>query len=123
MDLGYLDIDETTEKFGPARRWRSNGFSGRRAWSRRASRMPSHSAAIFSRCPTLHADGKNKRLRCGQPAAPAQALGYLSKVTGYYGTETVESGEKFKRNNFTGRQDGRENAGPHLLPDTPSRPP
>jgi len=103
MDLGYLDIDETTEKFGPATETAVKWFQRQAGMEQTGIADAVTLAAIFSedaRPYTLmektsgsDVDGLQRRLR---------ALGYLNKVTGYYGTETAEAVKKFqKRNNLT----------------------
>lgn len=103
MDLGYLDIDETTEKFGPATEMAVKWFQRQAGMEQTGIADAVTLAAIFSedaRPYTLmektsgsDVDSLQRRLK---------ALGYLKKVTGYYGTETVEAVKKFqKRNNLT----------------------
>lgn len=103
MDLGYLDIDETTEKFGPATEMAVKWFQRQAGMEQTGIADAATLAAIFSkdaRPYTLLEKTKGSDVDSLQ--RQLKALGYLTKVTGYYGTETVEAVKKFqKRNNLT----------------------
>jgi len=103
MDLGYLDIDETTEKFGPATEMAVKWFQRQAGMEQTGIADAVTLAAIFSedaRPYTLMEKTSGSDVDSLQ--RQLKALGYLDKVTGYYGTETVEAVKKFqKRNNLT----------------------
>lgn len=113
MDLGYLDIDETTQKFGSATEMAVKWFQRQAGMEQTGVADGVTLLAIFSE------DAKPYTLlkeTSGSDVDSLQrqlkSLGYLNKVTGYYGTETVDAVKKFQtRNNLTA--DGK--TGEHTL--------
>jgi len=103
MDLGYLDIDETTQKFGSATEMAVKWFQRQADMDQTGVADSATLLAIFSddakpytlleKTTGSDVDSLQRQLK---------ALGYLNKVTGYYGTETVDAVKKFqKRNSLT----------------------
>ena len=103
MDLGYLDLDEPTQKFGPATETAIKWFQRQAGMEQTGIADPVTLSAIFS------ADAKPYTLMEKTEGSDVDSLqrqlktlGYLNKVTGYYGTETVKAVESFqKRNSLT----------------------
>lgn len=107
MELGYLDIDESTQKFGPATEQAVK-------WFQRQEGLEQTGIADGEMQAWLYADdAKHYALLEGTEGTDVDSLqrqlnrlGYLSKVTGYYGTDTVKAVKAFqKRNKLT--QDGK----------------
>ncbi len=103
MDLGYLDIDEPTQKFGPATEMAVNWFQRQHSLEQTGIADSDTLGWIYSREAKKYAllegtrgtdvDSLQRKLR---------ELGYLSKVTGYYGKETEKAVKDFqKRNKLT----------------------
>lgn len=113
MDLGYLDIDESTQKFGPATEMAVSWFQRQQGIEQTGiadgdtlrwlySDDAKHYALLEGTRGT-DVDGLQRKLR---------ELGYMSKSTGYYGEETVKAVKEFqKRNKIT--VDGK--TGPQTL--------
>lgn len=103
MDLGYLDLDEPTQKFGPATETAIKWFQRQAGMEQTGIADAVTLGAIFS------GDAKPYTLMEKTEGSDVdslqrqlKALGYLNKVTGYYGTETVKAVENFqKRNDLT----------------------
>ncbi len=103
MDLGYLDLDEPTQKYGSATETAVKWFQRQAGMELTGIADAATLAAIFSdnakpytlmeKTEGSDVDSLQRQLR---------ALGYLNKATGYYGTETVKAVENFqKRNDLT----------------------
>ncbi len=103
MDLGYLDLDEPTQKYGPATETAVKWFQRQSGMEQTGVADPVTLGALFSddakpytlteKTEGSDVDSLQRQLR---------SLGYLNKVTGYYGTETVKAVESFqKRNSLT----------------------
>jgi len=100
MDLGYLDIDESTLKFGSATEYAVELFQRQHSLQQDGIAGPLTLEMIYSdeaKKYTLlegtrgtDVDSFQRRLR---------ELGYLDKVTGYYGTETIEAVKAFQKRN------------------------
>ncbi len=100
MDLGYLDLDETTQKFGPATETALKWFQRQLGAEQTGIADADTQYALYSgdakpytlleKTSGSDVDSLQRQLR---------ALGYLNKVTGYYGTETVEAVKKFQQLN------------------------
>lgn len=100
MDLGYLDLDETTQKFGPATETALKWFQRQLGAEQTGIADADTQYALYSddakpytlleKTSGSDVDSLQRQLR---------ALGYLNKATGYYGTETVEAVKKFQQLN------------------------
>ncbi len=107
MELGYLDIDETTQKFGPATEASVKLFQ-RQAGLEQTGVADGETIAWLYAGDAKHytllegfegADVKRFQLRLNE-------LGYLKKVTGYYGSDTISAVKSLqKRNDLT--EDGK----------------
>ena len=104
MDLGYLDIDEPTDLFGPATKDAVQRFQRQHADSHgldqdgRAGALTQE--ALFS------SEAKKYVLMQGTDGSDVEnfqqqlkELGYLSKVTGHYGDETIAAVKAFQERN------------------------
>ncbi len=103
MDLGYLDIDETTQHFGPATQTAVSFFQRQHGLEQDGVCGPKTLAIIYSN------EAKPYTLLQGTSGEDVdllqqrlQELGYLGKATGYYGTETIEAVKKFQERNSLG---------------------
>ncbi len=103
MDLGYLDIDETTEYYGPATNYAVQLFQRQHGLDMDGVCGPKTLEYIYSN------DAKMYTLLQGTEGNDVdmlqerlQELGYLSKITGYYGTETIEAVQAFQKRNDLG---------------------
>lgn len=100
MHLGYLDIDEPTQHFGPATKYavqlfqrqhnlQQDGIAGAQTldliYSEEAQKY-----TLLEGTSGTDVDNFQRQLK---------ALGYLSKTTGYYGTETIEAVKAFQKEN------------------------
>ena len=100
MHLGYLDIDEPTQHFGPATKYavqlfqrqhnlQQDGIAGAQTleliYSEQAQKY-----TLLEGTSGTDVDNFQRQLK---------ALGYLSKTTGYYGTETIEAVKAFQKEN------------------------
>jgi peptidoglycan hydrolase-like protein with peptidoglycan-binding domain len=103
MDLGYLDIDEPTQKFGPATEMAVNWFQRQHGLEQTGIADGDTLGWIYSR------EAKKYALLEGTRGSDVDSLqrklkelGYLNKVTGYYGKETEKAVKDFqKRNKLT----------------------
>ncbi len=100
MELGYLDIDEPTQHFGPATKSAVQRFQRQHELQQDGIAGAQTLALIFSD------EAKKYTLLEGTTGTDVdnfqrqlKALGYLSKTTGYYGTETVEAVKAFQKEN------------------------
>ena len=100
MELGYLDIDEPTKLYGPATRYAVILFQRQHGLDMDGIAGPKTLAMIYSD------NAKKYTLLEGTRGTDVDSfqerlveLGYLSKVTGYYGTETIEAVKKFQERN------------------------
>lgn len=100
MHLGYLDIDEPTQHFGPATKYAVQLFQ-------RQHNLQQDGIAGAQTLALIYSDEAQKyTLLEGTSGTDVdnfqrqlKALGYLSKVTGYYGTETIEAVKAFQKEN------------------------
>ncbi|MEM5768282.1 MAG: peptidoglycan-binding protein [Bacillota bacterium] len=113
IDLGYLDVDETTQLYGPATKYAVQLFQRQHGLEQDGVAGPQTLAMIYS------ADAKKYTLLQGTRGEDVDSLqrqlvdlGYMSKTTGYYGDETVAAVKAFQeRNDLTA--DGK--TGEHTL--------
>ena len=113
MDLGYLDVDETTQLYGPATKYAVQLFQRQHGLDQDGVAGPQTLAMIYSD------DAKKYTLLQGTRGEDVDSLqrqlvdlGYMSKTTGYYGDETVAAVKAFQeRNDLTA--DGK--TGEHTL--------
>lgn len=103
MDLGYLDIDETTNFYGPATNYAVQLFQRQHDLQMDGICGPQTLETIYSE------DAKSYTLLEGTEGNDVDMLqtrltelGYLSKSTGYYGTETIEAVKEFQGQNGIG---------------------
>jgi len=103
MDLGYLDIDETTNLYGPATNYAVQLFQRQHGLEMDGICGPITLAAVYSE------DAKPYTLLEGTEGNDVdmlqerlKELGYLSKATGYYGTETIDAVMAFQERNDIG---------------------
>ena len=103
MELGYLDIDETTQYYGPATSYAVQLFQRQHELQMDGICGPQTLSIIYSN------DAKSYTLLQGTEGNDVDMLqsrlvelGYLSKSTGYYGTETIEAVEEFQAQNDIG---------------------
>lgn len=103
MDLGYLDIDETTQHFGPATASAVGFFQRQHGLEQDGVCGPQTLAAVYSN------EAKPYTLLQGTSGNDVdllqrrlQELGYLGKATGYYGSETIGAVQKFQEHNGLG---------------------
>ncbi len=100
MELEYLDIDETTLLYGPATEYAVLLFQ-------RQHELQQDGISGPQTLELIHSDQAQKYMLLegtrGEDVDSLQRqlvdLGYLSKVTGYYGTETVAAIEEFQSRN------------------------
>jgi cell wall-associated NlpC family hydrolase len=100
MNLGYLDIDETTLKFGPATELAVN-------WFQRQHKLTQTGIADGATLALIYSDqAKRYTLLEGTKGSDVDslqrrliALGYMNKATGYYGTETIAAVKAFQKQN------------------------
>lgn len=102
MDLGYMDIDESTKLFGPATKQAVEYFQRQHGLPQDGIAGPDTLNLIFSDQAKKYTLLQGTR---GEDVNSLQRqlidLGYLQKSTGYYGDETVASVKEFqKRNNL-----------------------
>ncbi|MEG0257536.1 MAG: peptidoglycan-binding protein [Christensenella sp.] len=103
MDLGYLDIDETTEHYGPATDYAVQLFQRQHGLEQDGVCGPQTLAVVYTDAAkpyTLLEGTKGNDVDLLQRRL--MELGYLSKATGYYGSETIESVKKFQERNDLG---------------------
>lgn len=100
MDLGYLDIDESTQKFGPATETAVK-------WFQRQHKLEQTGIADAEMLRWIYSDeAKHYALLEGTKGTDVDGLqrklrelGYMSKSTGYYGEETVKAVKSFQKVN------------------------
>ncbi|HBU12743.1 MAG TPA: hypothetical protein DEB31_08480 [Clostridiales bacterium] len=104
MELGYLDIDESTQLYGPATKYAVSLFQRQHALQQDGICGPETLALIFDnekgRPYTLLEGTEGNDVDMLQDRL--QELGYLGKATGYYGTETIEAVKAFQTRNDLG---------------------
>lgn len=110
MGLGYLDIDESTEYYGPATAYAVSMFQRQHGLTQDGVCGPKTLEIIYA------PDAKPYTLLEGTEGNDVDMLqsrlvelGYLSRATGYYGTETVEAVKAFQLRNEIG-VDGKTGA-------------
>ena len=103
MDLGYLDLEESTQLYGPATQnavclfqrqhdLQQDGIAGLET----LQRIYADDAKHYTLLQGTEGDDVDSLQR------QLERLGYLNKATGYYGTETIEAVKAFQeRNNLT----------------------
>lgn len=100
MELGYLDIDEPTLHFGPATKYAVELFQRQHglqmdgiAGTQTLEMIYEPNAKKYTMIEALSGnDVENFQQQL-------KDLGYLKKVTGYYGTETVDAVKAFQKEN------------------------
>lgn len=113
MELGYLDIDETTQLYGPATEYAVELFQRQYAVEQDGVAGPDLLELIYSQ------DAKHYTLLQGTSGNDVDSLqrqlidlGFMDTATGYYGTETIAAVKAFqKKNDLT--DDGK--TGPETL--------
>ncbi len=100
MHLGYLDIDEPTQHFGPATKDAVKRFQRQHSLEQDGYAGAQTLALIYSD------EAQKYTLLEGTSGTDVdnfqrqlKSLGYLSKTTGYYGTETIEAVKAFQKEN------------------------
>ncbi|MDD5017926.1 MAG: peptidoglycan-binding protein [Eubacteriales bacterium] len=100
MTLGYLDIDETTEYYGPATKYAVELFQRQHDLEQDGIAGEETLVMIYSD------DAKKYTLLEGTRGTDVDslqrqlvALGYLDNATGYYGTDTVAAVKAFQERN------------------------
>lgn len=100
MKLGYMDIDETTQLFGPATEYAVKLFQ-------RQHELQQDGIAGTETLNLIYSDkAKKYTLLEGTRGTDVDSLqrqlislGYLNKATGYYGTETIAAVKEFQERN------------------------
>ncbi len=99
-ELGYLDIDESTQLFGPATEYAVGLFQRQHELQRDGIAGPETLGLIYSD------EAKKYTLLEGTEGRDVDSLqrqlvrmGYMGKTTGYYGTETVAAVKEFQERN------------------------
>lgn len=103
MDLGYLDIDETTQYYGPATNYAVSLFQRQHALPMDGVCGPQTLSLIYADTAkpyTLLEGTEGDDVRVLQDRLIE--LGFLGKSTGYYGSETIEAVKKFQARNELG---------------------
>ncbi|MGI6153510.1 MAG: peptidoglycan-binding protein [Christensenellaceae bacterium] len=103
MDLGYLDLDEPTNLYGPATNYAVQLFQRQHELEMDGICGPQTLEMIFSpECKpyTLLEGTSGEDVNALQ--SRLEELGYLDKSTGYYGTETIEAVKAFQAMNGIG---------------------
>jgi cell wall-associated NlpC family hydrolase len=103
MDLNYLDLDESTQFYGPATEYAVELFQRQHELTQDGVAGPQTLDLLFS------SEAKKYTLLEGTRGNDVDSLqrqlvdlGYLDKATGYYGSQTVEAVKAFQdRNNLT----------------------
>ncbi len=100
MDLGYLDVDETTLFFGPATKYAVELFQRQHTLQQDGIAGPETLQLIYSK------DARKYTLLEGTKGQDVDSLqrqlvdlGYMDKTTGYYGDETVKAVKDFQERN------------------------
>lgn len=103
MDLGYMELDESTLQFGPATKYAVELFQ-------RQQGLQQDGIAGYETLNAIHStDAKKYTLLEGTKGSDVDGmqqqlvgLGYMNAVTGYYGTDTLAAVKDFqKRNKLT----------------------
>lgn len=100
MDLGYLDLDEPTEHFGSATKYAVQLFQRQYGMEQTGILGASDLELLFSsgaKKYTLLQETSGTDVESFQ--RQLKELGYLNKITGYYGTETIEAVKAFQKEN------------------------
>lgn len=104
MNLGYLDIDETTEYYGPATNYAVQLFQRQHGLEQDGVCGPQTLDIIYNtdkaKPYTLLEGTEGNDVDLLQERLTE--LGYLSKITGYYGTETIDAVKAFQSRNDIG---------------------
>ncbi len=103
MELGYMDIDESTQLYGPATEYAVQLFQRQHSLEQNGIADADTLNLIYSQ------EAKQYTLLQGTSGNDVDSLqrqlidlGYMSKATGYYGTETIEAVKVFQeRNNLS----------------------
>lgn len=103
MELGYMDIDESTKLYGPATEYAVQLFQRQHSIDQSGIADPGTLDQIYSQ------EAKHYTLLQGTSGNDVDSLqrqlidlGYMAKATGYYGTETIEAVKAFQeRNNLS----------------------
>lgn len=100
MDYGYMDLDESTQLYGPATKYAVKLFQRQHDVQQDGIAGPQTLDLIYSD------EAKHYTLLEGTKGRDVDSLqrqlidlGYLAKSTGYYGTETVASVKAFQERN------------------------
>ena len=100
MELGYLDIDETTQLYGPATEYAVELFQRQHALEQDGIAGPQILELIYSQ------EAKHYTLLQGTSGNDVDGLqrqlidlGFMDTATGYYGTETIEAVKAFQEKN------------------------
>ena len=103
MELNYLDLDESTQLYGPATQYAVELFQRQHELSQDGVAGPETLNYLFSD------EAKKYTLLEGTKGTDVDSLqrqlidlGYLDKATGYYGTETVDAIIEFQDRNGLG---------------------
>jgi cell wall-associated NlpC family hydrolase len=103
MELGFLDIDETTQYYGPATNYAVQLFQRQHDLDMDGICGPQTLSVLYSD------DAKHYTLLQGTEGNDVDMLqsrlvelGYLSISTGYYGTETIDAVKAFQERNDIG---------------------
>lgn len=102
MSLGYLDIDESTQYYGPATAYAVAMFQRQHGLVQDGVCGPNTLEIIYTdaaRPYTLLQGTQGNDVDMLQ--SRLMELGYLDKATGYYGTETVDAVMRFQARNGT----------------------
>jgi peptidoglycan hydrolase-like protein with peptidoglycan-binding domain len=103
MDLNYLDLDESTQLYGPATEYAVELFQRQHELTQDGVAGPQTLTLLYSD------EAKKYTLLEGTRGNDVDSLqrqlvdlGYLDQATGYYGSQTVEAVKEFQeRNNLT----------------------
>jgi len=100
MELGYLDIDESTQYYGSATRHAVKNFQ------RQCELDQDGIAGMITQTALYASDAPKYAIKEGMSGTDVESLqrklkelGYMKKVTGYYGTETIEAVLQFQSRN------------------------
>lgn len=100
MELGYLDIDESTQYYGSATRQAVKNFQ------RQSELDQDGIAGVITQTALYSSDAPKYAIKEGMSGTDVESLqrklkelGYMKKVTGYYGTETIEAVIQFQGRN------------------------
>ncbi len=100
MELGYLDIDESTQLYGPATEYAVELFERQHSMEQDGVAGPEVLDLIYSQ------EAKHYTLLQGTSGNDVDSLqrqlidlGFMDKATGYYGTETIEAVKAFQEKN------------------------